>query len=181
MNSKLTDEQKKLIEDNLPFMYWWFEKHHVYDEDTIQDLLYNFCALIHLYDPKRGAITTFIDTLNRSKICKLWKKDFRKQTIEKFMVGLTDSYDPSHTWQEVIGDVDCNLVKYEEENFADYLFSRIKTSGKVKKKDLNILNTYLDTGNMAAAGRLLGVTRQQVSKTIIKIRKEIINSGWLYD
>lgn len=185
----LTGEQKKLIEDNLPFMYWWFDRHHIYNEDTQQDLLYNLCALIHLYDPKRGAITTFIDILNKSKINKLWKKDVRKQVFEKFTVGLDDyvfpniseSFESSYTWQETIGDIDNNLDGYEEKDFANYLLTKIHESKRITKREQDILNAYLDIGNMAAVARMFNVSRQYISRVIVKVRKEIMINNWLYN
>jgi len=189
INNKLTEEQKKLIEDNLPFMYWWFERHHIYNEDTQQDLLYNFCALIHLYDLERGAITTFIDVLNRSKIGKLWKRDNQRQAFEKFAVCLddyvfsdaSDSKDSSYTWQETIGDFDFNLDRYENKEFCNFILNKIKEDKKLKKKDKDILDAYINIGNMSAVGRMFGVTRQQILHILVKIRKEVIINGWLYE
>ena len=46
----LTEEQKKLIEDNMDFVYWWFHKNEIYDEDPQQDYWYAICKHIHLFD-----------------------------------------------------------------------------------------------------------------------------------
>lgn len=186
---RLTGEQKKLIEDNLPFMYWWFDRHNIYNEDTQQDLLYNLCALIHLYDPERGAITTFIDMLNKSKIGKLWKKDVHNQVFEKFLVGLDDyafsnlseSFEFSYTWQETVGDIDNSFDMYEERDFANYLLTKIHESKRITKKEQDILNAYLDIGNMAAVARMFKVSRQYIFKVIVKVRKEIMINNWLYN
>lgn len=186
MLNRLTEEQKKLIEDNLPFMYWWFNTHHIYNEDTQQDLLFNLCALIHLYDPERASITTFIDMINKSKIGKLWKHDVKNQMIEKFVAGLdenaySNNEDSSYTWQELVGDIDSAIDKFEEKDLCKYLLGKLKESKRIKQKDYDLFVAYINIGNQAAVARMFKVTQYQITKTIIKIRKEIIANGWLYD
>lgn len=189
IQTKLTEEQKKLIEDNLSFMYWWFNKHHIYDEDLQQSLICNFCDLIRIYDPKRGAITTFIDLINKTKVDKINRRDIKRQAFEKFTTSIDDYAcrdvgefsESSYTWKEVIGDIDFDLDRLEEKDFCRYLLKKIKESDKIKKKDFDILTEYLNLGNQSAVGRKFGVARQQILRVMTRIRKEVMAKGWVYE
>ena len=92
----------------------------------------------------------------------------------------SDDGDSSYTYQEMIGDDDFNLNKFEEKDFCDYLLKKIKESRRIKQRDYDIFVTYLNVGNQSAVARMFGVTQFQITKTIINVRKEVISNGWLY-
>lgn len=64
--NKLTDEQRKLIEENMNLVYFtvdrYFKKSYfiVEKEELIQEGFFSLCKCIPFYDEKKGKISTFI-------------------------------------------------------------------------------------------------------------------------
>lgn len=57
----LTDEQKKLVENNIPLAYFLAKRinhPHIEYEDAVQLALLGFCKAAHLYDPEKSKFTT---------------------------------------------------------------------------------------------------------------------------
>lgn len=67
----LTDEQKKLVEDNIPLAYFLAKKitHlHIEYDDAVQLALLGFCNAARLYDPEKSKFTTLASLAARHTI-----------------------------------------------------------------------------------------------------------------
>jgi len=183
---KLTDEQRKLIEDNLEDIKTWFYCHNVFDEDQKQDMLYNLCAQIHLYDSSKGTFSTFIDIVNSSRKIKLYYHDnaiFR--TLNNIALRLddviyTDSNGVNYTIADTIGDYDVNLDKFEETDLCKYVMNKLKHCEQINKEDLKVFIAYVNTGNYGEVAKLFGVSRQRIQQRVVKVRNVIKSKGWMY-
>lgn len=181
----LTEEQKKLIEDNFAYCLFYFSQHNIVDEDKRQKMLYSLCRCIHLYDPNRGTITTFINTVFKSRMIALYNEDKqRKKIFDKLCISLNDSVlsdDEGQplTWEEIIGNYDATFEDIEYNDFNKYLMRKLEKNKKIKKFDFLLFRAYLETGNQTEVAKMYGISRQAVNEHIMKVRNVIKSKGWL--
>ena len=183
--SKLTENQKKLIEDNLPYIFWYFNRHNIFDEDKQQDLLYSLCRFIHLYDASRGNITTFINAVFNSRRISLFEHEEKtyQENLNKVLLRWTDVIIDDHdplTLADVIGNRECGFDDVETNDVINRLLEKLKKHPKVNEDDLKIFIAYLTTGNMSEVAKMYEVSRQRISDRIKKVRNLIKSKGWLY-
>ena len=181
--SKLTENQKKLIEDNLPYVMWYFRRHNVWDEDDQQDLLYALCRFIHLYDPSRGNITTFINAVFKSRrISVIEHEKTQQEALNRIWLRwgdvLIDDHDPL-LLEDTVGNNDYGFDEFESTDLYKRLIEKLKNYPKVTPNDFKIFLAFLETNNMTEVSKMYGISRQRVSQIVIKIRNLIKSKGWL--
>ena len=184
-HSKLTENQKKLIEDNLSYVFWYFGRHNIKDEDRQQDLLYSLCKCIHLYDPSRGSITTFINAVFSSRRIALYEHEEKtyQENLNKVLLRWSDTVldgnDPL-TLAEIVGNRDYGFDEFESTDLCNRIIEKLKQCPNVTKNDFKVFIAYLTTGNMTEVGKMYGLSRQRVSAQVIKVRNLIKSKNWLY-
>jgi len=193
----LTEQQKKLIEDNLDFVYWWFNQLGIYDEDRRQDYLYAICKHIHLFDPSRGTIAAFFRAILSSKRLSIYTADKTiNKTMERLNISLSDiavKFDGGEvlTWEEILGRTDVNISEFEDNDFFNKFVEDIKKKDGITKHQLDIFLTYLNMGNQTEVAKIFGTTRSNISEAINRVRatlkksvkdldQRILNSEGLY-
>jgi len=182
--SPLTEEQKKLIEDNLGFIYYWFSLHHVYNEDHQQDLLYYLCSYIHLYDESKGAITTFINAVFVSKKRKIMAEEIAKKTLfDKFAVRFEDvAYigddGKDITWGEIISYTEDGFSNFEKTEMYNFYINKLKSSSSITPNQLKLFLAYINTGNMKEVARMYDISIQAVSEAIGIVKTKIKREKW---
>lgn len=184
-HSKLTENQKKLIEDNLSYIFWYFGRHNIKDEDKQQDLLYSLCKYIHLYDPTRGSITTFINAVFNSRRITLYEHEEKtyQENLNKVLLRWSDTILDGHdplTLADVIGNRDYGFDEFENTDLCNRLIEKLKQCSSITKNDFKIFIAYLTTGNMTEVSKMYGLSRQRVSAQVIKVRNLIKSKNWLY-
>lgn len=177
---KLTDEQQKLIVDVLPFVYWMFNKLHIYNEDTQQNCLYAICKYIHLYDPSKGSITTFVGAIIKSRKLSVIAQDKTyKAACEKMNVNLEDvvfNYegDPV-TWADLIGNTDERLAFIENKDFYDRFMIKLYESNEITEKEFCYFVSYLNVGNQREVARMYGCSVQNINSALRRVRMKAKN------
>lgn len=180
----LTEEQKKLVVDNLDFVYWWFHRHHVYDEDRQQNYLYAICRYIHLYDSSKGTITTFLGAILQSRLLTSFKQDQTlRETSERMNVRLNDTVYSGEdgedvTWEDILGYTDVQLDKIESDNVYSKFLESLEKDKDITKNEYDVLIKYLNVGNQKEVARMNGVRVQAINNALLNIRRKLCKKDY---
>ena len=181
----LTDNQRKLIEDNLDYAFYYFNMHNITSEDKRQELLYALCRNIHLYDPSRGTITTFMTTVFESKNYNMYRCEKRlKRILNSLCISLNDVVLPgvdgseNLTVEDIIGNPEIGFDEFETTDLYNYIIKKLSKTKYITPKHVQIFIAYLNTLNQSEVARMYGVSRQTVNTTIQKVRNIIKLKGW---
>lgn len=85
----LTDEQKKLVEDNIPLAYFLAKRishPHIEYEDAVQLALLGFCKAARLYDPEKSKFATFA-SLAAQHIIQMEERKYRHEVAKQIYEG----------------------------------------------------------------------------------------------
>lgn len=183
---KLTESQKKLIEDNLPFCYFYFQQHQIYSEDRQQALLESLCYNIHLYDSSRGTITTFITQVFQSKFSNLRRSeqtDKRKANNNAKLLS-TPIYrnevdDSEMTLEDTLIAIEDGIDKVENQMLIDNVFKNLSLDKTISERDVKLFLTYLDTQNYTFVGKLFGISTQRVNEIVDNIKKKLVHMNYI--
>ena len=119
----LTDEQKELIENNIPLAYFLAKRinhPHIEYEDAVQLALLGFCKAARLYDPEKSKFTTLaslaaqhtIQMEERKYMHEVAKQIYASKSLDKevrFEYGGTSS-----VFHEIVPDPRQNTYKQVE-------------------------------------------------------------------
>lgn len=103
---KLTEEQKKLIEENMNLVYFVVDRYFknsyffVEKEELIQEGFFALCRCIFFYDEKRGKISTFIVKCVKSHLAFYIMRKMKKniQTCDISKVENVLKYDDNYNY-----------------------------------------------------------------------------------
>lgn len=184
--SPLTEEQKKLIEDNLDFCYFWMNQHNIISEDRQQSLLTAVCSFIHLYDPKRGAITTFLAAVMGSRNSNLTKQEYSQcRVVNKHSVSIneviSESDEDELTWEDILGYTEHGFEKFETDDYYKNVLDYVERVANINPNNFKILVAYMNTGNMTEVARMYGCTQQYVSRICREVKLKIKRWKKIYD
>lgn len=137
----LTDEQKKLVEENHSLIYWYAHKSKL-DLDKWYGLLaIELCKAVMKYDSNRGELSTYF----KLRADHLVMKEFKKETALKRNDYNEVSLDALYDLEElaVSGDVflESELMKYDEHGIL-----KLKLLGHTQQEiadKLNVTQPYI--------------------------------------
>lgn len=182
----LSEQEQKLIEENLGFMYYWFNLYKVYDEDRQQDMLYNLCKRIHLFNPDKGKITTFISTVNLSRLkqqsneSKSNREQFRKNIASlnnTLFAGYNEDVDL--TLEDVVGSYCMDFDYIDNSDLISTIVEKLSHHNKYTQRDIEIFRECLLTGNQAEVAKMYGISRERVRQIFDRVVKTIKLKKWV--
>lgn len=176
----MTEEQRKLIEDNYPFYIYWFNIHNINDEDKEQELILTLCRYIHLYNPDESKFTTFVHNVFTTNCIKLSEYNHRSIRIlndislhldEPVFDKNNEDNDATITYADTI---------YEEEKGYDNVESKIITDAilselpkLVDAHQLKVFMTWLDIGSYTKTAKIFNVSRQRIQQIVSAVQTKI--------
>lgn len=175
----LTEEQKQLIEDNLPFCYYWFSRHNVYSEDAQQSMLLKLCDHIHMYDSAKGAITTFIGVVFQSKLIADYKAEHAdKRIANKLALYLDDPLYQNEdgedfTIQDAIEVMEKGYDQLEAQMIVANICKNIKKDFAITRTDVELFLTWVETRNYTFCSKLYNIPKSKVEFKIKQLYRII--------
>lgn len=194
----LTEEQKRLVEENINFV-WYFYNNHVSEsvknlnktdkEELISDLFLNLCLAAEKYDPNRGKFTTIANFYLRRAVSRYFetKKSFsNKLKLYPFITDDNISLDFTNH-EKIDGEKYYKVSKHggkiEESNISEY-FEKLKweeiifliNSSFLSEEEKKIfLYFYRDEYSFSEIKDVLGLSRasifQKRNSALQKIKK----------
>jgi len=87
----MTDEQRKLIEDNQLLVRKFMVKYHLNDDDIFQELIAHLCSVIDKYEPEKGAFSTWVFMVCENEMHHIHKANTRSRYIPQELISSLDA------------------------------------------------------------------------------------------
>lgn len=146
------------------------------EDDLVQELTIALIEKSHLFDPTRGAASTFADRVIRTKVAMLLRDrsrlkraaGLRAQSLES---GVSHS-DNTSLWDSLTS----NANEWEAVEQGD-LKVAIARAIESLPADLQEISRRLKTDAVSAVARDMGISRRQIRNAIERIRKHFESKG----
>lgn len=174
----LTDEQKKLVEDNIPLAYLVVKRiyhPHIEYDDAVQLALLGLCQAARIYEPERGKFTTLaylaaqhtIQREERKYRHEVAKRIYAGSSLDSnvFAYGGDDGFSPFH---ELIPDPRQDTYKQAEARIALEKVGSFMRSLNSRDKAVFKYHVLFDMTQQEIADRT-GLSQPSVSRIIKRL------------
>lgn len=167
----LTDEQRKLVEDNIPLAHFIAHRvihPHIEYEDAVQLALLGLCKAARLYDPEKSKFTT-LATLAAQHTIQMEERKYRHEIAKRVYAGRSLDSDifeqdfgccPLH---ETIPDPRQDTYKQAEAKIAIKKVTSFRAS--LNKRDRGVFDCYILSGmTQQEASAKVGISQSYLSR-----------------
>ena len=180
----LSPEQKKLVEDNLPFVWYYFKKKiqprykHLGDnevDEVLAQMYFFFCQAAEKWDPERGAFTTCAVLYMRSGINALFKgkEVFDKKHILSPFQQSDESDEDGYFIGEELADKREKPVNVKWNKLTDVFHKANLSDEEISIINLKFNEGYTDKKISVLIDKSRERVRQISSEAINKIKRVI--------
>ena len=168
---KLTEEQKKLVEENHNLIYGFLRMKELEDDEYYDIVAYGLCKAAMKYDSTKGKFSTFAYKYMKTEIVHQIDLDTRKNKIPKNLIYSYDNVintNPKVTFISMLFDrYDENAIDafISEENFRQFYLL-------LKKEEQFIINHFANGYNGTEVANKMDITSQRVYQRIKDIRRK---------
>ena len=168
----LTDEQKKLIENNIPLAYFLAKRinhPHIEYEDAVQLALLGFCKAARLYDPEKSKFTT-LASLAAQHTIQMEERKYMNEVAKRIYTGRSldkevhfEYEGTSSPFHEIVPDPRQNTYKQVEALITLDAVNTFKAS--LKPRDRVIFEEcILADMNQRDVAKKLGLSQSYISR-----------------
>lgn len=163
----MTDKQKKLVEDNIKFVYWFMRTRHLDFEEWIGDLSEQMCIAAIQYDETKGV--TFLAYVTRVFENKITYVNAMKNTMkrrgDKYLVSLEEETNFGHGDMETtLADVIDSGIDVESDAIDNFIVKKL--CSKLSERDKEILLMRMDGCTLNFIGKKYGISRARVDQIL---------------
>lgn len=168
----LTNEQKKLVEDNVPLAYFLAKRinhPHIEYEDAVQLALLGFCKAACLYDPEKSKFTT-LASLAAQHTIQMEERKYMNEVAKRIYTGRSldkevhFEYDgTSSPFHEIVPDPRQNTYKQVEALITLDAVNTFKASLKPRDKVVFEECILADMSQQDVANKL-GLSQSYISR-----------------
>lgn len=177
----MTDEHRKLIEENYNIFYEFFHKRNIYDEDIQQECVERVCENIDRFDETRGKISTFMFSVCDSAVAhhirfnnRHKRNTFENPTFSLYLTLYGDEESSNFTYEDMIASEEDSINNFIN---TDHYLKFIEHLKKVlSKKEFDTLDEYIKGKTFEEISNKFGVTKQCVNFNLQKARRKARNS-----
>lgn len=166
----MTDEQRKLAEDNIKLVYQIISKYYrsyLGDEDIVQCGMIGLCQAATSWDKSKGAFATLAGTC----ICNQIKEEFRKRQKRIDAISLdTPVGDEDSTLEDFIEsdeEFDLDITDVTTDRFLD----------KLTKKERMVCDLKLQGYSIREIAKTMGVSHNTIHWYLKMIRRKYLETN----
>ena len=176
----LTDEQKKLVEDNIPLAYSVAKRvchPHIEYDDAVQLALLGFCKAAHLYKPEKGKFTA-IACLAAKHTIQIEERKYRNEIAKAVYCSRSidsDIFEQDSgccNLHELIPDPRQDTYKQAEERIVLEKVGTFMRSLNSRDKDVFKYRVLFDMTQQEIANRT-GLSQSYVSRIIRRLMSRV--------
>ena len=168
---KLTDEQKKLVEENHSLIYWFAKKYHVPIEEYYDVLAQGLCMAAYHYDPSKCSFSTYAYLCMNTEMHVEYRKTLRKSEIPQ---GNIFHYENAWQLSDLIPTNEKTENKVIDRISYENLISLLNDI--LNDKDKEVLNYILNGLTMREIAKIEGTSHQAIHNRMKKIREKVKKS-----
>lgn len=168
---KLTEEQKKLVEENHSLIYWFAKKYHIPIEDYYDVLAQGLCMAAYHYDPSKCSFSTYAYLCMNTEMHVEYRKTLRKSEIPQ---GNIFHYE--NAWQ--LSDLIPTNEKTENKVIDKISYENLTSllNDILNDKDKEVLSYILNGLTMREIAKIEGTSHQAIHNRMKKIRDKVKKS-----
>ena len=168
---KLTEEQKKLVEENHNLIYWFAKKYHVPIEEYYDVLAQGLCMAAYHYDPSKCSFSTYAYLCMNTEMHVEYRKTLRKSEIPQ---GNIFHYE--NAWQ--LSDLIPTNEKTENKVIDKISYENLTSllNDILNDKDKEVLSHILNGLTMREIAKIEGTSHQAIHNRMKKIREKVKKS-----
>lgn len=168
---KLTEEQKKLVEENHNLIYWFAKKYHVPIEEYYDVLAQGLCMAAYHYDPSKCSFSTYAYLCMNTEMHVEYRKTLRKSEIPQ---GNIFHYENAWQLSDLIPTNEKTENKVIDRISYENLISLLNDI--LNDKDKEVLNYILNGLTMREIAKIEGTSHQAIHNRMKKIREKVKKS-----
>ena len=167
---KLTEEQKKLVEENHNLIYWFAKKYHVPIEEYYDVLAQGLCMAAYHYDPSKCSFSTYAYLCMNTEMHVEYRKTLRKSEIPQ---GNIFHYENAWQLSDLIPTNEKTENKVIDRISYENLISLLNDI--LNDKDKEVLSYILNGLTMREIAKIEGTSHQAIHNRMKKIREKVKN------
>ena len=168
---KLTEEQKKLVEENHSLIYWFAKKYHIPIEDYYDVLAQGLCMAAYHYDPSKCSFSTYAYLCMNTEMHVEYRKTLRKSEIPR---GNIFHYENTWELSELIPEYQKTENKVIDKISYENLISLLNDI--LNDKDKEVITHILNGLTMREIAKIEGTSHQAIHNRMKKIRDKVKKS-----
>ena len=168
---KLTEEQKKLVEENHNLIYWFAKKYHVPIEEYYDVLAQGLCMAAYHYDPSKCSFSTYAYLCMNTEMHVEYRKTLRKSEIPQ---GNIFHYENAWQLSDLIPTNEKTENKVIDKISYENLISLLNDI--LNDKDKEVLSYILNGLTMREIAKIEGTSHQAIHNRMKKIREKVKKS-----
>ena len=168
---KLTEEQKKLVEENHNLIYWFAKKYHVPIEEYYDVLAQGLCMAAYHYDPSKCSFSTYAYLCMNTEMHVEYRKTLRKSEIPQ---GNIFHYENAWQLSDLIPTNEKTENKVIDKISYENLISLLNDI--LNDKDKEVLSYILNGLTMREIAKIEGTSHQAIHNRMKKIRDKVKKS-----
>ena len=168
---KLTEEQKKLVEENHSLIYWFAKKYHVPIEEYYDVLAQGLCMAAYHYDPSKCSFSTYAYLCMNTEMHVEYRKTLRKSEIPQ---GNIFHYENAWQLSDLIPTNEKTENKVIDKISYENLISLLNDI--LNDKDKEVLTHILNGLTMREIAKIEGTSHQAIHNRMKKIREKVKKS-----
>ena len=170
---KMSDDQKKLAEDNIKLVYYYLYNNNLSMDEYSDILMIELCKAAMSYDPELGSFITFAFSCFRNRLLVEFKHRNAASSrinylpISSLDFNVLDANNEDDEFYNIVADDSYSafdIVSAKE--FVDRIYECCWDDRSRNIVDLMFL---LDSQSLVA--KQLGCSRQNINQTLVKLRK----------
>lgn len=168
---KLTEEQKKLVEENHSLIYWFAKKYHIPIEEYYGILAQGLCMAAYYYDPSKCSFSTYAYLCMNCEMHKEHKKTLRKSEIPRDNI-----FHYENTWE--LSDLIPTYEKTENKVINKISYENLTSllNDILNDKDKEVITHILNGLTMREIAKIEGTSHQAIHNRMKKIREKVKKS-----
>lgn len=194
----LTEEQQRLVEDNVRLVYYYAEKFVSscpLDRDEIQGIMmYGLCKSAASFNPEKSKFSTYATRCMRNELFMRLRQDKKWQKLSYLsdIATSTDRMDMGESsWEEFIDRPGDKTLEYEAEikitveQLKEWIYSQEEYMNRTTRK---VVHWWIENPQKTQADLAIitNVSQAQVSRILGRVKEHIISTffrgdrNWLY-
>ena len=169
---RMTDEQRKMVEQNHNLIYDFLYKQNLDTEEYYDIAAIGLCEAAIKYDSKRSKFSTFAYRCMKSEVNHYHAYNTRKRRIPadhiySYDILLNDNEEECDSYIDKLFESDFNTYEIVEISISFANFS-----SELNDREKFIIKCFESGLNQTETAKEIGVTQQSVSQSVKKIRNK---------
>ena len=173
-DGKLTEEQKKLVEDNHNLIYSYARKKHISSEKWYDVLAIGLCKAARSFDPNKGKFSTWCYRFFDNEIRTCWNNANKKSKIPESAILAYDTVISNEDTSQNESYINCfsDTKAYEDIVHSTMMLDIVNDMSDIEKY---VFELILYGYNQQEIATEVGRTRQSVGKIVNGIRRKVLD------